>query len=96
MGFDWSDQAEEAIPNQSLMVEVTDETKIPTEVQSKFCTQACLNTIKKYREHNQSMCDNLKRLEQCRRESTLIIASFEEQVKAYQANELQHHYDQNY
>jgi len=96
MGFDWSDQAEEVIPNQALMAEVTNEAEIPIEVQSKLYTKACVNTIKKYKEHNESMCDNLKRLEQCRRESTLIISSFEEHVKAYQANELKHHYDQNY
>ena len=42
------------------------------------------------------MCDNLKRLEQDRRESSEIIEKFEEQIKAYQANELQHHYDLNY
>ena len=60
----------------------TNDAEIPTEVL--------------YREHNQGMCDNLKRLEQYKREYILIIANFEEQVKAYQANELQHHYDQNY
>ena len=55
-----------------------------------------LKYCSKYREHNQEMCDNLKRLERSRRESSLIIANFEEQIKAYQANELQHEYDLNY
>ncbi|KAI3692738.1 hypothetical protein L6452_32560 [Arctium lappa] len=50
----------------------------------------------KYRDHNQSMCDDFKRLEKHRRESSLIIVNFEEQIKAYQANELQHSYDHNY
>ncbi|KAI3667337.1 hypothetical protein L6452_42391 [Arctium lappa] len=98
MGFDWSEQADEAIQNQALMAEVSESssTAIPTEVKSKLCSQACLETVKKYRDHNQSMCDDLKRLEQHRRESNLIIVNFEEQIKAYQDNELQHSYDQNY
>ena len=96
MGFDWSDQSEEAVHDQALMAKISNNPEIPTEVQYKLCTNACFNTVKKYKEHNQGMCDNLKRLEQSRRESSLIIANFEEQIKAYQANELQHHYDQNY
>ncbi|KAI3771618.1 hypothetical protein L6452_02784 [Arctium lappa] len=98
MGFDCSDQAEEAIQNQALMAEVSESssTAIPTEVKSKLCSKACLETVKKYRDHDQSMCDDLKRLEKHRRDSNLIIVNFEEQIKAYQANELQHSYDQNY
>ncbi|KAI3758872.1 hypothetical protein L6452_06444 [Arctium lappa] len=98
MGFDWSDQADEAIQNQALMAEVSESssTTIPTEVKSKLCSNACLETVRKYRDHNQSMCDDLKRLEKHMRESSLIIVNFEEQIKAYQANELQHSYDHNY
>jgi len=75
------------------MAEISEDAEIPKEVQSKLCTKACLNTVKNYREHNHGMCANLKRLEQSRRESSLIITNFEEENKAYQANELQHHYD---
>jgi hypothetical protein len=96
-GFDWSDQAEEALNNQALMAEITStDSDIPIEVNSKLCSKDCYETVKKYRDHNQSMCDNLKRLEQDRRESSKIIEKFEEQIKAYQENELQHHYDLNY
>ncbi|KAI3677787.1 hypothetical protein L6452_37057 [Arctium lappa] len=42
------------------------------------------------------MCDDLKRWEKDRREYILIVENFEEQIKAYQANELQHSYDLNY
>ncbi|KAJ9544098.1 hypothetical protein OSB04_023805 [Centaurea solstitialis] len=67
-----------------------------TEVQSKLCSKACLDTFKKYRENTQGMCDKLKRLEQDKREYILIVENFEEKIKAYQANELQHYYDTNY
>jgi hypothetical protein len=77
-------------------MESTNDGEIPTEVQSKLCSKACLNTFKKYREHTQGMCDNLKRLEQDRREYVLIVENLEEQIKAYKANELQHEYDLNY
>ncbi|KAI3718573.1 hypothetical protein L6452_19450 [Arctium lappa] len=98
MGFDWSDQADEAIQNQALMAELSESssTSIPPEVKSKLCSKACLETVRKYRDHNQSMCDDLKRVEKHRRESNLIIVNFEEKIKAYQANELQHLYDHNY
>ena len=46
-GFDWSDQAEEALPNQALMAKISDDTEIPTKVQSKLFTKACFNTVKK-------------------------------------------------
>jgi len=63
-GFDWSDQAEEALNNQALMAEITStDSDIPIEVNSKLCSKDCYETVKKYRDHNQSMCDNLKRLE---------------------------------
>ena len=88
MGFDWSDQKEDVIPNQALMTEVTDEPEIPTQVQFKLYIKSTGNT--------NIACVTILTAEQCRRESTLIIASFEEQVKAYQANDLQHNYDQNY
>ncbi|KAJ9542155.1 LOW QUALITY PROTEIN: hypothetical protein OSB04_028661 [Centaurea solstitialis] len=101
-GFDWSDQAEEAVQNQALMVEITESSssssssEIPSEVISKLCSRSCIDTVKKYRDHNQSMCDSIKKLEQFRRESNEVIGSLEDQIKAYQANELQFEYDQNY
>lgn len=93
MGFDWSDQAEEAIQNQALMAEVSD---LPSEVQSNLCSQACINTVKRYRDHNQGMSDNLKRLEKDIKDYVLIVEKFEEQIRAFQANELQHSYDTKY
>ncbi|KAI3697255.1 hypothetical protein L6452_30136 [Arctium lappa] len=93
IGFDWSDQAEEAIQNQALMAEVSD---VPSEVISNLCTKSCIDTVKRYRDHNQSMCDDLKRLEKDRRDYVLIVERFEEQIKGFQANELQHSYDTNY
>ncbi|KAI3685502.1 hypothetical protein L6452_34750 [Arctium lappa] len=93
MGFDWSDQAEEAIQNQALMAEVSD---LPSEVISNLCTKSCIDTVKRYRDHNQSMCDDLKRLEKDRRDYVLIVERFEEQIKGFQANELQHSYNTNY
>ncbi|KAJ9547449.1 hypothetical protein OSB04_019992 [Centaurea solstitialis] len=78
------------------MAEVSKSTslEIPTEVLSKLCTKACLDTIKKYRDHNQDMYDSIKRLEQFKRESNVVIGNLEDQIKAYQANELQFEYDQ--
>ncbi|KAI3692065.1 hypothetical protein L6452_31874 [Arctium lappa] len=98
MGFDWSDQVEEAVQNQALMAEVSESssTALPTEVTSNICSKTCIETVKKYRDHNQSMCDDLKRLEKDRREYVLIVERFEEQIKSYQDNELQHSYDTNY
>ncbi|KAI3691993.1 hypothetical protein L6452_31797 [Arctium lappa] len=93
MGFDWSDQAEEAIQNQALMAEVSD---LPSEVISNLCTKTCIDSVKRYMDHNQSMCDDLKRLEKDRRDDVLIVERFEEQIKGFQANELQHSYDTNY
>ncbi|KAI3701698.1 hypothetical protein L6452_26962 [Arctium lappa] len=93
MGFDWSDQAEEAIQNQALMAEVSD---LPTEVLSNLCTQTFINTVRRYRDHNQSMSDDLKRLEKDRKDYVKIVERFEEQIKGFQANELQHTYDTNY
>ncbi|KAJ9535417.1 LOW QUALITY PROTEIN: hypothetical protein OSB04_un001468 [Centaurea solstitialis] len=78
-GFDWSDHAEEAVQNQALMAEIK-ETDVPTEVSSKLCSDSCLETVKKYRDHNQTMSDN----------------NLEDQIKAYKANELQFEYDHNY
>ncbi|KAI3669231.1 hypothetical protein L6452_40458 [Arctium lappa] len=89
MGFDWSDQAEEAIQNQALI-------DLPSEVIYNLCTQSCIDTVKRYRDHNQSMCDDLKRLEKNRRDYVLIVETFEEQIKGFQPNELQHTYDTNY
>ncbi|KAI3745946.1 hypothetical protein L6452_08358 [Arctium lappa] len=93
MGFDWSDQAEEAIQNQTLMEEVSD---LPTEVTSNLCTQNCINIVKRYRDHNQNMRDDLKRLEKDIKDYVRIVERFEEQIKGFQANELQHSYDTNY
>ncbi|KAJ9542375.1 LOW QUALITY PROTEIN: hypothetical protein OSB04_028881 [Centaurea solstitialis] len=97
-GFDWSDQTEEAVQNQALMAEITESSssEIPSEIVSKLCSKSCIDTVKKYRDHNQSMCDSMKKLEQFRRESNEVIGSLEDQIKAYQANELQFEYDQNY
>ncbi|KAJ9535822.1 hypothetical protein OSB04_un001023 [Centaurea solstitialis] len=97
-GFDWSDQADEAVQNQALMAEIKESSssEIPSEVISKLCSKSCIDTVQKYRDHNQSMCDSIKKLEQFRRESNEVIGSLEEQIKAYQANELQFEYDQNY
>ncbi|KAJ9544076.1 hypothetical protein OSB04_023783 [Centaurea solstitialis] len=97
-GFDWSDQAEESLQNQALMAKITETStsEIPKEVKSKLCTQACLETVRKYKDHNQVMCDSIKKLEQSRRESSLVIANLEEQIKSYQANEVQFGYDLNY
>ncbi|KAJ9541474.1 hypothetical protein OSB04_027980 [Centaurea solstitialis] len=50
-GFDWSDHAEEVVQNQALMAEIK-ETEIPVEVSSKLCSDSCLETVKKYRDHN--------------------------------------------
>ncbi|KAI3707271.1 hypothetical protein L6452_25630 [Arctium lappa] len=75
------------------MAEVSD---LPSEVISNLCTKSCIDTVKRYRDHNQSMCDDLKRLENDRRDYVLIVERFEEQIKGFQANELQHSYDTNY
>ncbi|KAI3735348.1 hypothetical protein L6452_14843 [Arctium lappa] len=93
MGFDWSDQAEEAIQNQALMAEMTD---LPTEVTSNLCSSNCINTVKRYRDHNQNMSDDLKRLEKDIKDYVRIVERFEEQIKGFQANELRHSYDTNY
>ncbi|KAI3681162.1 hypothetical protein L6452_35946 [Arctium lappa] len=70
MGFDWSDQGEEAIQNQALMEEVHGS-------QPEYD-------------------DDLKRLEKDRKDYVKIVERFEEQIKGFQANELQHTYDTNY
>ncbi|KAI3692626.1 hypothetical protein L6452_32446 [Arctium lappa] len=75
------------------MAEVSD---LPSEVISNLCTKSCIGIVKRYRDHNQSMCDDLKRLEKDRRDYVLIVERFEEQIKGFQANELQHSYDTNY
>ncbi|KAJ9539096.1 hypothetical protein OSB04_031829 [Centaurea solstitialis] len=97
-GFDWSYQAEEQVQNQALMAEITEEpiSEIPKEVKSKLCSSSCLETVRKYRDHNQVMCDSIKKLELSRRESSLVIANLEDQIKSYQANEVQYGYDLNY
>ncbi|KAJ9539357.1 hypothetical protein OSB04_032090 [Centaurea solstitialis] len=94
-GFDWSDHAEEAVQNQALMAEIK-ETEIPVEVTSKLCSDSCLETVKKYRDHNQTMSDSIKKMEKERREYVKIIDNLEDQIKAYKANELQFEYDHNY
>ncbi|KAI3681022.1 hypothetical protein L6452_35803 [Arctium lappa] len=93
MGFDWSDQAKEAIQNQALMAEVSD---LPTEVLSNLCSQTCIDTVKRYRDHNQNMSDDLKILEKDIKDYVRNVERFEEQIKGFQANELQHTYDTNY
>ncbi|KAJ9545726.1 hypothetical protein OSB04_025433 [Centaurea solstitialis] len=94
-GFDWSDHAEEAVQNQALVAEIK-ESEIPTEVSSKLCSDSCLETVKKYRDHNQTMSDSIKKMERERREYVKVIDNLEDQIKAYKANELQFEYDHNY
>ncbi|KAJ9560337.1 hypothetical protein OSB04_005497 [Centaurea solstitialis] len=95
MGFDWSDQAEEAIQNHALMAKIT-ESELPAEVSSKLCSDSCLETIKKYRDHNQTMSDTIKTMEVDRREYKIVIENLEDQIKSYKENELQFEYDYNY
>ncbi|KAJ9548908.1 hypothetical protein OSB04_021451 [Centaurea solstitialis] len=94
-GFDWSDHAEEAVQNQALMAEIK-ESEIPIEVSSKLCSDSCLETVKKYRDQNQTMSDSIKKMERERKEYVKIIDNLEDQIKAYKANELQFEYDHNY
>ncbi|KAJ9548880.1 hypothetical protein OSB04_021423 [Centaurea solstitialis] len=95
MGFDWSDQAEEAIQNHALMAKIT-EPEIPAEVSSKLCSDSCVETVKKYRDHNQTMSDTIKTMEVDRREYRIVIENLEDQIKSYKENELQFEYDYNY
>ncbi|KAI3745904.1 hypothetical protein L6452_08315 [Arctium lappa] len=80
------------------MAKVSDSssTEIPTEVMSNLCSKTCMETVKRYRDHNQTMSDDLKRLERDIKDYVRIVESFEEQIKVFQANELQHSYDTNY
>ncbi|KAI3664978.1 hypothetical protein L6452_43593 [Arctium lappa] len=71
-------------------------TEIPTEVMSNLCSKTCMETVKRYRDHNQTMSDDLKRLERDIKDYVRIVERFEEQIKVFQANELQHSYDTNY
>ncbi|KAJ9542054.1 hypothetical protein OSB04_028560 [Centaurea solstitialis] len=93
--FDWSDHAEEAVQNQALMAEIK-ETEIPSEVTSKLCSNSCLETVKKYIDHNQTMSDSIRKMERERKEYGKIIENLEDQIKAYKANELRFEYDHNY
>ncbi|KAJ9560456.1 hypothetical protein OSB04_005616 [Centaurea solstitialis] len=95
MGFDWSDQAEEAIQNHALMAKIT-EPELPNEVSSKLCSDSCIETVKKYRDHNQTMSDTIKSMEIDRREYRIVIENLEDQIKSYKENELQFEYDYNY
>ncbi|KAJ9553019.1 hypothetical protein OSB04_017064 [Centaurea solstitialis] len=90
-----SDHVEEAVQNQALMAEIK-EIEIPSEVSSKLCSDSCLETVKKYRDHNQTMSDSIKKLEIDRREYVKIIDNLEDEIKSYKANELQFEYDYNY
>ncbi|KAI3771570.1 hypothetical protein L6452_02735 [Arctium lappa] len=80
------------------MAKVSDSssTEIPTEVMSNLCSKTCMETVKRYRDHNQTISDDLKRLERDIKDYVRIVESFEEQIKVFQANELQHSYDTNY
>ncbi|KAI3735606.1 hypothetical protein L6452_15113 [Arctium lappa] len=80
------------------MAKVSDSssTEIPTEVMSNLCSKTCMETVKRYRDHNQKMSDDLKRLEKDIKDYVRIVERFEEQIKSFQANELQHSYDTNY
>ncbi|KAJ9540861.1 hypothetical protein OSB04_027367 [Centaurea solstitialis] len=95
MGFDWSDQAEEAIQNHALMAKIT-EPELLAEVSSKLCSDSCVETVKKYRDHNQTMSDTIKTMEIDRREYRIVIENLEDQIKSYKENELQFEYDYNY
>ncbi|KAJ9545833.1 hypothetical protein OSB04_025540 [Centaurea solstitialis] len=95
MGFDWSDQAKEAIQNHALMAKIT-EPELPAEVSSKLCSDSCVETVKKYRDHNQTMSDTIKTMEVDRREYRIVIENLEDQIKSYKENELQFEYDYNY
>ncbi|KAJ9541604.1 hypothetical protein OSB04_028110 [Centaurea solstitialis] len=95
MGFDWSDQAEEAIQNHALMAKIT-EPELPAEVSSKLCSDSCVETVKKYRDHNQTMSDTIKTMEVDRREYRIVLENLEDQIKSYKENELQFEYDYNY
>ncbi|KAJ9543904.1 hypothetical protein OSB04_023611 [Centaurea solstitialis] len=95
MGFDWSDQAEEAIQNHALMAKTT-EPELPAEVSSKLCSDSCVETVKKYRDHNQTMSDTIKTMEVDRREYRIVIENLDDQIKSYKENELQFEYDYNY
>ncbi|KAJ9556105.1 hypothetical protein OSB04_010719 [Centaurea solstitialis] len=95
MGFDWSDQAQEAIQNHALMAKIT-EPELPAEVSSKLCSDSCVETVKKYRDHNQTMSDTIKTMEVDRREYRIVIENLEDQIKSYKENELQFEYDYNY
>ncbi|KAJ9543956.1 hypothetical protein OSB04_023663 [Centaurea solstitialis] len=95
MGFDWSDQAEEAIQNHALMAKIT-EPELPAEVSSKLCSDSCVETVKKYRDHNQTMSDTIKSMEVDWREYRIVIENLEDQIKSYKENELQFEYDYNY
>ncbi|KAI3678518.1 hypothetical protein L6452_37814 [Arctium lappa] len=72
------------------MAEVSD---LPTKVSSNLCSKTCIDTVKRYRDHNQKMSDDLKRLEKDIKDYVRIVERFEEQIKGFQANELQHSYD---
>ncbi|KAJ9545397.1 hypothetical protein OSB04_025104 [Centaurea solstitialis] len=95
MGFDWSDQAEEVIQNHALMAKIT-EPELPAEVSSKLCSDSCVETVKKYRDHNQTMSDTIKTMEVDRREYRIVIENLEDQIKSYKENELQFEYHYNY
>ncbi|KAJ9543926.1 hypothetical protein OSB04_023633 [Centaurea solstitialis] len=95
MGFDWSDQAEEAIQNHALMAKII-EPELPAEVSFKLCSDSCVETVKKYKDHNQTMSDTIKSMEVDRREYRIVIENLEDQIKSYKENELQFEYDYNY
>ncbi|KAJ9545641.1 LOW QUALITY PROTEIN: hypothetical protein OSB04_025348 [Centaurea solstitialis] len=79
-GFDWSNQAEEAVQNQALMAEIT-EAEIPPEDHNQTMSDS-IRKMEREREREE-------------REYGLIIDNLEDQIKAYKANELQFEYDQN-
>ncbi|KAJ9560628.1 hypothetical protein OSB04_005788, partial [Centaurea solstitialis] len=61
-GFDWSDQAEDQVQNQAFMAEIKEEpiSEIPQEVKSKLCSSSCLETVRKYRDHNQLISNEVQ------------------------------------
>ncbi|KAJ9557546.1 hypothetical protein OSB04_012160 [Centaurea solstitialis] len=77
------------------MAKIT-EPELPAEVSSKLCSDSCVETVKKYRDHNQTMSDTIKTMEVDRREYRIVIENLEDQIKSYKENELQFEYDYNY
>jgi hypothetical protein len=58
--YDWSAEAEEASHhNQALMANIHD---VPSEVITGLCSQACIDKVLRYRNHNQELIDDFERI----------------------------------